>query len=307
VQRAEVVVLARAVALETGEEAQYAELEVGSALRGEVGKRIRVRSALTDAGRRLPDECYFAVGEKALLLLERSGGELRCLPGSAQARIPLEEGEQAEAEAVSLMRAYLEADARGGGGGRLKEQLAQAVEIRNPQLQSGVLFDLGRLLSERDLGLLAGLYLDPAHSEPVRAWAIAALAGLGVDPPAGLDALLAPSEPLSVRQAVVQVYAAGPRAAHLEVFERALADPRPELRRLVVENLSFPEAVPLLGSQWTKESDPDVRLAIVRNLGLIGTAPALEILEAIAAETRDPAIREAAELGVAAAREPETP
>lgn len=272
------------------------------ALRGEVGGKMRVRSALSDAGRRLPDECYFTIGEKVLLLLERSGREWLCLQGTAQAKVGLEEDEANEAATLALMRAYLDATSAGGDVARLKERLARFVAVEPPQLRAGVLFDLGRLLTRADLPFLAGLYTDRARPGPVRAWALTAVAGLGVEPPTDLPGLLDPSEPVPVRQAVVQVYGARRSAEDLAVFERALADPSPEVRGLAVANLYFPEAVPLLGSHFEQESDLDVRLAVVQNLGLIGSAPALERLRAILAESPEPPIREAAELGLAAAR-----
>jgi hypothetical protein len=299
VRSADAIVLGRFVSVSSGEAEQHADLEVLSSLRGEVESRLRVRSALTADGRRLPDECYFMAGEKALVLLERSGREWRCLTGTAQAKIPLADP-AAEAAALDLMRAYLEATAAGADPARLKQALLGAVAIEDEQLRTGVRFDLARLLTPADLPLLDGLYTDRGRPVSLRAWALASLAGLGVPPPPGLPDLLDPAEPIAVRQAVVQVYGARRSAEDLPVFERALRDPSAEVRGLAVANLQFPEAVSLLGSHFEREPDLEVRLAVVRNLGLIGSPQAREKLRAIRADAREPALRQAAELALAA-------
>ena len=278
------------------------EVEVLDPLRGEApGGRLGLRAPPggCGAGRKA-----LAPGEIALLLLSRTAEGLACDQRYRASHVPLAPPERAPAGA--LVRGLLAALADGtteseGFAAFLRDRVA----IQNPELRRGVLFDLAPRLDSDDLAFLLGRS-NARQPEDVRAWAIVSLAGVTETLPPEIAGFLAPGESESVRQAVLQLLGARRRAEDLPLFERALGDESASLRRVAVDNLVVPEAVPLLLARFEREPDPAVQAAIVRKLGEIGGSAAADGLAAIAARTEDDGLRREAELWLAALRERES-
>jgi HEAT repeat protein len=179
--------------------------------------------------------------------------------------------------------------------------LRRSVAIESSRLRAGVHEDLLHRLGGYDAPFLIGLAEQREMAQDVRLFAIRGLTGLAVSVPPALAGLLAPTEPVAIRQAVINAFAAnGAR----EVVERGLADPSEEVRRTAVDNLDHPEAVAVLERHFARETAQAVRLEIVKQLGLIGTEPSRTALRGILASSSDIAIHRAGEPWLEGGTEP---
>jgi HEAT repeat protein len=270
-------------------------LEVLEPLRGDPGPVVRL--AADAAGQHV-----FHRGAMDLVLLRGAPGSWSCDPSWRQAKVDLEAADRRPAAA--LVRGVLSALAAGTTGSpAFRDFLERSLDIRNPALRAGVRFDLGVRLTAGDLPFLTGLAFDRSRPEDVRAWAVTTMARIAApELPDGLPGLLAPSEPVAVREAVLQTVAARGGAQARDVLARGLADPSPAVRRVAVDNLSGAASVPLLAARFDGEPDPSVRTALVERLGQIGGPEAAGALRSILARPLEPATRRTAERALALAR-----
>ena len=303
---ADVTVRGRVVDVRKVEGALIADVEVAEILSGKsVGERLRVRSTLAETGRMRPMECYLEPGERVLLLLVRSGDAYTCPSTSRQGRIPLADDPAVASASVELLRGYLTAIAtHGPGSAEFKAFLVQHLTTPNPQLRAGVRVDLASRLDGGDARFLTVLLADSSASEELRVWAVYSL--IELRPPSYPDELLDlldPSQSVALREAALLAYGARSDPADLPILRRGLDDPAPQVRRLAVEKLGMPEAVPVLREHFDREAAPGVRLAIVSVLGVNAEPGADDALRSILASSEDPAIRQAARMWLAAIEE----
>jgi HEAT repeat protein len=275
-------------------------VEVLEPLRGASAGPLSVHAAPGGCG---AEGRPLAPGEIALLLLSRGAAGFHCDQRYRASHVALAPAERGPAGAlVRGLVAALEDDRTGSEA--FAAFLRERVTLPNPELRRAVLFDLAPRLDRDDVAFLLRL-TGREQPQDVRAWAVVSLAGKVDTLPPEVAALLAPDESESVREAVLQLLGARRRAEDLPLFERALGDGSAALRRVAVENLTVPEAVPLLLARFEREPDPAVQAAIVRKLGTLGGGAAADGLASIAARTGDAALQREAELALAALRERE--
>jgi hypothetical protein len=273
----------RVIEVQSEERAERAQVRVLETLRGAaLPREIHVRA---DAEVLLEGGGSLERGRTFLLLVAHEGEDLRVPPGLRAAIVPVERVAERD-EARSLLRAYLT------GGGALDALLRKSVAIASPRLRAGVLEDLSHRLGPDDAPFLLRLAQQRDALQDVRLFAIRGLGGLSTPLPEALADLLRPSEPVAIRQAVVDAHAA--RGAR-DVLQRGLEDPSEEVRKVAVDDLAYPEAVALLEKHFDREPVQAVRIAIVRQLGLIGTDESLGAMRRILTRTSDPAIQRAGE------------
>lgn len=287
---------ARVLGAQRHGDGERADLRVLETLRGApLPDRIPVRAG---AEAMLEGDVHFTTGETVLLLAARDGEELALPAGLRQVKVTIGSAAQRD-EVRALVRGYLDVLAGTAGESALDALLRRSVATPNPRLRAGVHEDLSHRLRDGDAPFLLGLAKQAGGPEDVRLFAIRGLAGLAVAPPPALAELLRPAESVAIRQAVINAFAAhGAR----EVVELGLADPSAEVRKTSVDNLASPDAVAALERHFAREPAPGVRLAIVRQLGLIGTDAAHSALRRILAGTSDPAIHRAGEPWLGAER-----
>ena len=307
---ADLAVIVQVLQVEEEEGASIADLRVLESLMGGVkDERLRVRSMLRPGGQRLPMETYPERGETILALLSRSSsGEWRFLQNFRATAVHLREGKSEESAAASLVRGYLPmVTSSAKDSEQLKGFLTQQIAIGNETLRTGVLFDLGELLKPQDVPFLASLFTDRARPEDVRVWAIYELIALRIPTyPDELQTMLDPSESVSLRKAALQAFGARRSPTDLPLLRRGFDDPSADVRRVAIEQAGLPEAVPLLQERYSRESSQEVRLAIVREFGEIGTASAITALDAIRSQAAEETVQRAAELALAAAHSKQT-
>jgi HEAT repeat protein len=279
----------RVLGTQTRDDTQRAEVRVLETLRGvPLPERIHV---LAGPEALLEGDAHLEAGETVLLLVARTGDQFRLPAGLRQAKVIVEGTSQQDA-ALALLRGYLDGLSGVAGPSAFDALLRRSVAIESPRLRAGVLEDLSHRLGGYDAPFLLGLAEQSDALQDVRLFAIRGLAGLTAPLPAALAELLRPAEPVAIRQAVINAYAAhGVR----ETVERGLADPSEEVRRTSVENLAAPEAVAALESHFAREPALGVRVAVVKQLGLIGTEEARSAMRRILASTPDAAIHRAGE------------
>ena len=285
----DVALLGRVVDVQSQGDAERASVRVMETLRGApLHERIAVRAG---ARALLEGDAHFTAGETVLLLASRANGEFELPAGLRPVKVTLANAAQRD-EARALVRGYLDGVSGAAGQGALDALLRRSVATGNPRLRAGVQEDLSHRLNAADAPFLCGLAEQSGALEDVRVFAIRGLAGLADPVPAPLADLLRPVEPVAIRQAVIDAFAAhGAR----DVVERGLADPSEEVRKTAVDNLAAPDAVALLERHFARESALGVRLAIVRQLGLIGTDASRGALRRILAASSDAAIHRAGE------------
>jgi len=230
-------------------------------------------------------------GATALWLVTRSGEGFELPVRLRQARVPLD-GTPEREEARAFVHAYLAAVSAEAGPGALDAWLRRSVALSNPQLRRGVLEDLSHRLGAEDAPFLTRLAEASETPTDVRVFAVAGLGGLPLPLPASFAALLRATEPVAIRQAVVNAYAA---RGEWEALESGLGDPDERVRRTAVENLARPESVAALEGHFAREPSRPVQLAIVRQLGLIGTDASRSALRRILTSTPDAALHDAGE------------
>jgi hypothetical protein len=249
-----------------------AEVRVLETLRGPaLPKRIAVQAG---AQAQLEGDAQLRVGETYLLLVRRAGDRYEVPEGLRRTVVPISDDTQRDA-ARALLRGY-----------------AANATLANPPLRAGVLEDLSHRLVPADSPFLLKLAAQRDAPDDARQFAIAGLAGLPAPLPAALADLLRADEPVAIRQAVVNAHSAhGAR----DVVERGLADPDAAVRQTAVDSLADPQSVAVLERHFDREPAQAVKLAIVRQLGLIGTDASRAALRRVVARASDPAIRRAAE------------
>lgn len=273
----------RVVAAKPQGSSQRADVRVLEMLRGPaLPKRITV---VAGAGALLEGDAQLRTGETLLLLVKRTGDRFEVPAGLRRAVVPIASAAERD-QARALLRGYA------AGGAALDALLRESATLAHPQLRAGVLEDLSHRLTSADTSFL--LRLAEQRDAPLesRRFAIAGLAGLSAPLPAALADLLRPEEPVAIRQAVVNAHAAHKAR---EVVERGLADPEEAVRRTAVDNLADPQSVAALERHFDREPAQAVKLAIVQQLGLIGTDAARSALQRLVERANDPAIRRAAE------------
>jgi hypothetical protein len=260
-----------------------AEVRVLETLRGPaLPKRIAVQAG---AQAQLEGDAQLRVGETYLLLVRRAGDRYEVPEGLRRTVVPISDDTQRDA-ARALLRGYA------AGGAALDVQLRASATLANPPLRAGVLEDLSHRLVPADSPFLLKLAAQRDAPDDARQFAIAGLAGLPAPLPAALADLLRADEPVAIRQAVVNAHSAhGAR----DVVERGLADPDAAVRQTAVDSLADPQSVAVLERHFDREPAQAVKLAIVRQLGLIGTDASRAALRRVVARASDPAIRRAAE------------
>lgn len=107
-----------------------------------------------------------------------------------------------------------------------------------------------------------------------------------------VGAMLAEHDP-RVRCEILEVAADFPTAAAASICRGALQDPEPRVRMAACSawaKRGGPEAVPLLAARYQTDSEIDVRLRALRELGTLGDKEAIPVL-ARALEDSDPAVQ----------------
>jgi hypothetical protein len=266
----------------TGSE-QRAEVRVLETLRGPaLPKRIDV---VAGAEALLEGDARLRTGDTLLLLVKRAGDHFAVPAGLRRVVVPIASDAERD-EARALLRGHA------AGGAAFGAQLRESATVANPQLRAGVLEDLSQRLTDGDAPFLLRLAAQRDAPLETRRFAIAGLAGLSPPLPTALADLLRPEEPVAIRQAVVNAYAA--RKAR-DMVERGLGDSDEAVRRTAVDNLADPQSVAVLERHFDREPAHAVKLAIVQQLGLIGTDASRSALRRLLTRTSDPAIRRAAE------------
>jgi hypothetical protein len=273
----------RVTAVDGNGSEQRGEIRVLETLRGpELPKRITV---IARAEALLEGDVRLRADDTLLLLVKRSRDRFEVPAGLRRAVVPVATDAERD-QTRALLRGYA------AGGAALDAVLRKSATLAHPQLRAGVLEDLSHRLTDADSPFLLRLATQRDVPLDARRFAIAGLAGLpGPIPPALAD-LLRPDEPVAIRQAVVNAH-----AAHdvRDVVERGLADPDEAVRRTAIDNLAGPRSVAVLERHFDREPAQAVKLAIVQQLGLVGTDASHAALRRLVARTSDPAIRRAAE------------
>ena len=107
-----------------------------------------------------------------------------------------------------------------------------------------------------------------------------------------VGAMLAEHDP-RVRCEILEIAADFPTAAAASICHGALQDPEPRVRMAACSawaKRGGPEAVPLLAARYQTDSQIDVRLRALRELGTLGDKEAVPVL-ARALEDSDPAVQ----------------
>jgi len=237
-------------------------------------------------------------GQTALLLLVRRDGGYDCAPRWRAAHVALDEAERADA--LRFLRGLDAAlGARAEVTPAVRAALRDAVTLPPGPLRDAALLDLASVAEPDEAPFFLALARDRTRPPALRVWALGALAGRPFDP-AALAPLLEPAEPVELRAAALQALAARGDAA-LPELERALRDASPALRRVAIDNLGGPAAVPVLRRHVAQEPEPALQAAAVRRLGQIGGEPAAAALREVLARDLEPGVRAAAEDALAAA------
>jgi len=288
--------------LETTGDGTSASLRVLHALKGGIAVGETQVRAEPGADRRPDFACRFESGETVFVLLSSGpGGGNRCTPGFRISKLTLAAGPEAIDAAAALVRGYL-ASANADGLRPSATFLESQLTIDQTELRAGVLFDLSAHIGAEDLPLLTRLSADPTQFDDVRVWAVRQVARVAPDEyPAELAALLDPPSSPQLRQATLQAYGARRATEDLPLMRKGLQDTDPAVRRMAVESLYIPESVGMLATQYDRDPSLEVRVAIVRQLGHVGSGDAATALRAIAVNAPEPSVREAARLALASA------
>jgi hypothetical protein len=299
---AEIVAIARVVERERGPQIARARLHVDEVLKGALPSGPTTVDARAD---RAPVECDYPASGTVLTLLARGPAGIACVAGFRISAVALAGDPNARGAVRELVAGYLEAlPPAPPDAAAFQSFLVEQIGVANRVLRAGVLYDLGERIEADDLPLLTSLFGDPERDEEVRVWAVDQLRRLQPgEIPAQLAALYEPSSSPRLRQAVLQAYGARRDPSDLPLFRRGFRDPVPEVRRSAIESVGFPEAVAPLRSAFEAERVEEVRFAIVRQLGILGSREAVEALRGILEQETDVALREVAELELAAALE----
>jgi hypothetical protein len=301
-EQTSLAVIARVLDLrDAGGDAELATVEILARMRGDAPTEP-LRVVAPRGPRRGNDRegAYFAPGEVSLLLLRRDGERWTPVPGFRQAHVDLDPAPAGLEAVASLLRDYARAIDAGDDDER-KATLKRGALIANPTIRSGVLFDLAPRLEREDSEFVRAL-LAPDHPDSVRTWAVHATSALEPESfPAELRARVASDPSIGVRQAALVACGARGDRRDLPVLRIGLRDPSPEVRIVAVQAFELPETVPVFRDHYTTESSPDVRRAILGQLGHLGTAEAVEALNEIREHETDESLREHAAMAQRAA------